>query len=764
MRYTFDYPEPEEVKPVLSEPSRSDEQYQVFPARVVRVDYERKVVAIKDRRTQIIYDHVSAIPANSSSPSGTDVDMPEEGTACLAVALEWNKGSSQHVILCYIVSDTLTGQDAIAQRAISDAAEPIPVWTDRTRGVYRKAYPGQHTIAKTDGYTAKFDMGWDQAAMDYSRDQLDPFRRTRTTSTGRSIARTDHSLKYEGVVHRPQADKGDILPHTLPDGSNEWILYLNYQEKDWKTRYFSATQDMMPFVERVEKIQEFGLDYPVPHEIYETDMWDKILGTTSPFAEYPRVPKKDWWERTEILTKGMTKDMQYDDLTFLMQQNWDHPNDPKKNPGVGPTLMEGKTPRRRGWIIEKSEGTVVGSNMFDKATYGKVLKATIFPHTKAGRFGDISSGYVPITKYPDQVEAKLAASAWALRFPYEYNTTRVDISKEGLVTFEVGATMPKEKIVWDNPKYEHPHGAGRSMEGHFVGSVKLQIGKNRDEEESIDLQTTGGVVMRLGADDTALPDRGRKIETQIRGKKDQITDRKLQYWETPYIKLKPGDAGSLNDKIGAENVSLRAALDGGMFLRLGGRHKASKRRHFFNGYKDGPGKDQFDVTAADRLDSRSKDRPCYAPGEDTYRFHDITEAGKTKLWGGLPYAWSGDPTGGKKDFLGASADIHAVRDIFLRVGKNENVDVSATLDFLGSIIATIGKDKQGRSLIAALDGGIEMTIGENVQHKGVRLEIDGDVDILINGNLNLNVTGDTTFETYLHDTINLDRNYTIIEK
>ena len=155
------------------------------------------------------------------------MDMPEEGTQCLAATLEWNKGASQHVIICYLLSATTTSQDAIAQRAISSSDGPLGEWTDRTRGVYRKAYPGQHTIAKTDGYTAKFANGWDQAAMDLSRDQLDPFRRTRISSTGRQVTRTDTALKYEGFVHRPHANSSDITPHVLPDGSKEWVLYLN---------------------------------------------------------------------------------------------------------------------------------------------------------------------------------------------------------------------------------------------------------------------------------------------------------------------------------------------------------------------------------------------------------------------------------------------------------------------------------------------------------------------------------------------------------
>jgi len=775
------------AKPTLAEATRSDEQYQIFPAIIVRVDYERKVVAIRDLRHNQIYQDVSAFPANSSSVEGTDVDMPEEGTACLAATVEWSKGFSQHVIISYFLSSTTASQDAVAQRALLTATEPLGEWTDRSRGVYRKAYPGQHTIAKTDGYTAKFANGWDQAAMDLSRDQLDPFRRTRISSTGRQITRTDASLEYTGFVHRPQAVSKtspsgvlpDITPHILPDGSKEWILYLNPTVTDWAARYYGQNdllvQDMIPFVEHVEKIQEFGLDYPVPHEIYETDMWDKILGTVQ--------PNPDWWSRTTVLDESeytsTPESMYVEDQAWPFAQPWDHPNNPIENPGVGPALNDGPTPRRRGWIIEKAEGTVVGSNMFDATTYGKVLKPMVFPLTTAGRFAaDTMSGYSAITKMTDQSEARLAASAWSLRFPYEYNTTRFEVTKEGMALFEIGSTLPKENIVWDSGKYEHPHGAGRSLEGNFTGSVKLVVGKNRDEEESLDIQTTGGAVLRLGADDASVPNFRRVSQTQIRGLKDMVTDRSLQYWGAQFknpltgtttgVKLNPGDAGNLSAKTGAENVSLRAALDGGMVLRLGGRNKGSKRRHFFNGYQDGQGKTPYSITDSNRLDSRSPNRPVYqlastatrgAALDTIYQFHDLTKVGQPLLGkappiGISPYdSWAGDATGGFVDYLGSSADIHAVRDLFVRAGKNDNVGLSATFDLAGAILAAIGADSMGRSLIAQLDGAIEATIGSNQTSsasnytKAIRLEINGDVDIVIKGNLHLNVTGDIISET-----------------
>jgi hypothetical protein len=99
------------------------------------------------------------------------------------------------------------------------------------------------------------------------------------------------------------------------------------------------------------------------------------------------------------------------------------------------------------------------------------------------------------------------------------------------------------------------------------------------------------------------------------------------------------------------------------------------------------------------------------------------------------------------DTTGLSADIHAVRDILIRIGANEQNGQSLLADLAGGIVAAVGKDKQGRSLTAAFDGGIEATIGSNNEKKGLRLEINGDVDIAIRGNLHLNVTGDISIES-----------------
>jgi hypothetical protein len=578
--------------------------------------------------------------------------------------------------------------------------------------------------------------------MDLSRDAHDPFRRTRWSLSGRFVGKSDYQFSQEGQVVRP--DSPDVFPVRLPDGTLESVLYLKQThepKKDPRERYLSGATDLLALTEASRKVMEFSLDHPIPREVFEDEeALDKFLGLT--------LPDSKWWFRTDLKSVGEVK---CDDQTDMIDQTWDHPEKSSGNP-VGPTKAEGTTPCRRGWIMETSEGTLVGSNKFDKPNYGKVLKPTIFPYDKKSRFSiDTAAGFVPAEQSVDEVEVKLAASMWSWRAPYEYNTTRWDVTKEGMLQFEVGSTIPKENIKWDAGKYEHPYGAGRSIEGHTTGSVKMVFGKNRDEEDALDLTALGQTILRLGADDTSLPDARRTVMTQLRGKKDVISKRELQWWKSGDRKLKsPGDAGNLEDKKAGENVSLRAALDGGMFLRLGARDEKSKRRHLYNGYSDGPGLTRWAVDDAARKDSKTNGRKTYGETDSIYCFHDLTKVTDPKLSLAPYVVGSGDPTAGQADFMGLSGDIHAVRDLFLRVGQHEKSGQSVTMDLAGGILAAIGKDTQGRSLSARLDGGIEMTVGANNKKKGVRLEIEGDVDIVIKGHLNLNVTGDITSECTHH--------------
>jgi hypothetical protein len=729
---------------------RSQLQYELFIGRVLSVDQERICLTIEDIRDNTVYSEVRIFPAEHSSVEATAITMPEQFSTCVACHIQYQQGFSQIAVLCWVTGSVAKALDAIAFRPVSGTV--IQGLSDRLRGTYRKAYPGQKTSSYTGGYTDKIDSGWDRSGSDFSRDRLDPERRQWTQITGRRLAYSDAGVSLHGAINRPDADS--LTPVQLPDGTFEYVSYLAPGSKP-TDRYVDGKPDVIPFAENTELTQEFALDYPVPAELLQTDLLDKILGTTN-----------QPWDRTSVGalpvsgTTGGTAGVQADNQTYLISQKWDHPFDTTQTP-LGPTLNEGPTPQRRAFIVEKSSGTLVGYNRFDKVTYGHVLKPTLFPNTSQGRFGaDVDSTYVAVKDSSNHDEARLAASCYSVRFPYEYSTTRLDVTKEGFVSLEVGATLPKENNKFGGG-YEHPHGAGRSLESHFVGSVRTVIGKNRDEEDAIDVQAMGQAVIRLGADDTGLPNARRTVQTQIRGKGDAPADRQLQYWDAGHIALKPGDSGVNQqgyNKTGAESVSLRAAFDGGTVLRLGARNPSALRRHLVNGYKDGQGVTPYGVGDADRIDSHTTGRPNYGAGDSKYAFthssgHDLTTAGKptlnfspynTATWQtfGTPVPANPALPNSAVDQHGLSLDFHSVRDLLVRVGANPTSGQSILIDSAGGLVATIGADKHGRSVSASFDGGVQITIAANNKGKALQIELLGDIDIVQQGHLQVLTTGD----------------------
>ncbi|MGB7282011.1 MAG: hypothetical protein WBE13_07110, partial [Candidatus Acidiferrum sp.] len=296
--------------------------------------------------------------------------------------------------------------------------------------------------------------------------------------------------------------------------------------------------------------------------------------------------------------------------------------------------------------------------------------------------------------------------------------------------------------------YEYPHGAGRSIEGHLVGSLKLVIGKNRDEEDALDTQILGQSVLRLGADDCSLPNAGRTVLTQNRTDNDAVEKRQIQYWLQPQLAAF-GDPVSLTNKIHGENVSIRGATDGGVVMRFGGRTPLALRRHLNNGYADAPGVNYQSPIGptGSRIDSKSPGRPTYGAGDSLYRFHNLAQAGAPSTPGYASqfiYQWGGTPVN-SMDRQGLSIDFHTVRDILIRAGKDTDHGQSLLMDLAGGMVAWIGADTEGRSITATLDGGVQMSVGRN-SNKGLQLDIVGDLNVTVMGNYHLNVTGDIVQE------------------
>ncbi len=696
----------------LTEWLKDESKFQLFTARVLTVDYERVVCTVRDTRSSVEYQDVQIIP---------DGPMPEPGWVAVCCNT-WSRGGLTEIaIVSWVLTNTTSGKQAVAFRLL----DGVPGLQDRTRMLWRKAWPGERTATLSGGYTEHEHAGWSREDASLGHDSMDSLRRKRTAVSSRTLRYDDAGLDVSGLAERTNASS--VVGTKLPDGSVDQVAMLAPAAVP-QNRY-TGMADAIAWAERLTLTQEFALDFPVPSEAVRTNLLDAALGSTaSP------------WARTAITTNqdGFGQDGQE---WFVSNQPWDNPSKSAAK-AVGPLMEEAPTPARRGNIVERAEGTLIGYNRFDQATYGQVLKPVLFPATRAGRFSvSPRSGYLPVLDSPWHTESRLAASAFALRFPYEQNTTRFDVTKEGMVSFEIGATLPAENIPWNNGQataYEHPHGAGRSLEAHLVGSLKMVVGKNRDEEEAIDLSALGQTVLRLGADDASLPNQRRSVATQIRQSGDAVSARTLQYWASPKLAL--GDMGDPVNKTGASGLSVWGATDGGIALRLGARSPDALRRYMKNGYKDGPGTVAWAVTDPNRQDSKTDGRPTYGAGDQTYRFHDLTQTARPQL-SRLPYNWSGPPLQ-NPDQHGLSLDVHAVRDILVRAGANPLSGQSLLVDTAGGIVAAVGSDTQNRSLTIALDGGIEMTVGPNKQGKGWRLELRGDVDWVVGGNFHLNVGGD----------------------
>src|SRR5208282_5932848 len=201
---------------------RAQLSYEIFIGRVLSVDQERIVLTLEDIRDGVVYKEVNIFPSEHSSVEATVVHMPEQFSMCVACHTVYSQGFSQVAIISWITTNVTKALDAIATRPISGTV--IQGQSDRLRGTYRKAYPGQKTSSYTGGYTEKIDTGWDRGGYDFSRDRLDPERRQWTQITGRHVGYSDAGLSFRGTVNRPNA--ANITPAVLPDGSYQYVYYL----------------------------------------------------------------------------------------------------------------------------------------------------------------------------------------------------------------------------------------------------------------------------------------------------------------------------------------------------------------------------------------------------------------------------------------------------------------------------------------------------------------------------------------------------------
>ncbi|MFA5732778.1 MAG: hypothetical protein WC934_12345, partial [Acidithiobacillus sp.] len=383
-------------------------------------------------------------------------------------------------------------------------------------------------------------------------------------------------------------------------------------------------------------------------------------------------------------------------------------------------------------LIVIDRGTLVGYNENDITRYGKVLKSKLFD-LHYNTFPTQNLEAVVTGQEPDHTEVRYRAVANSFEMLREYQHTRMYIDKEGHCDLFVGATSYLSDCPFD-PQIEHPLGAGRSMDVVLGGSLKMLIDKNRNEEESLILDTIGQVRFHLGKDDGI-------ISATRRNGTFMASDGTSSNYNlgVTNAKLSSGNNTNFQNKTNAEHKSLIGTLDGGLTLRVGTDNGDIKRKFFKNGFSDGKGRTK--VTSGP--DVRDESRAIYGEGDSTYQFHNMTN-----LVSGdePPYTTVGVPIT-DPDISGHSADIHMCGNMWMRIGCDSIDRKSLMLDLDGSSVIAIGRGRGNKSLSASLDGSAEIVIRADSDGNALSIKIQGNVHSFVDGNMIEYVKGDRALYT-----------------
>lgn len=132
------------------------------------------------------------------------------------------------------------------------------------------------------------------------------------------------------------------------------------------------------------------------------------------------------------------------------------------------------------FLVSQTFGTLIGNSKRDIEHYGRVLRPQIFTSAIDSTLDIRDVNCVPN-------EYLTISGAYQLKFK---SGTKIDVDKEGHTFIRIAASTGR-----------HPLGAGRSLEMATDGSLKAFIGRNINQQHSIDLETSGACSFHFGSDD-----------------------------------------------------------------------------------------------------------------------------------------------------------------------------------------------------------------------------------------------------------------------
>ena len=105
---------------------------ELYLVEVLSVDYERRVLTLKDIKYNLIYNDVTTFPANISSQEQLDINMPEQGAFGIACNFDYGRGGFKFpMVVAWVNSQQLLGIDAIANRPLT--GDRVQGYSDRRR-------------------------------------------------------------------------------------------------------------------------------------------------------------------------------------------------------------------------------------------------------------------------------------------------------------------------------------------------------------------------------------------------------------------------------------------------------------------------------------------------------------------------------------------------------------------------------------------------------------------------------------------------------
>src|SRR5271157_4468364 len=93
---------------------------ELYLVEVLSVDYERRVLTLRDLNNSTIYSEVTTFPVNIGSQEEIDINMPEQGAWGIACNYAFGHGGFKlPMVVAWIQSQRLQAIDTIANRPLT---------------------------------------------------------------------------------------------------------------------------------------------------------------------------------------------------------------------------------------------------------------------------------------------------------------------------------------------------------------------------------------------------------------------------------------------------------------------------------------------------------------------------------------------------------------------------------------------------------------------------------------------------------------------